>query len=358
MKILKPVLLLVLLTLFSTTAFSQYVPVTATSPEQSGDSKMASGDFAGAVKDYSQQWISWMAGKAEDDPETQKNRERLAEKLSKAIAKLSALPAVSDDTKLHAQKGAAFVKLAKSQAEFEKAVAEFQEAVNLAPWNYNYQFNLSVALKSAGHLKTALGFAKVAKLLAQNDNERDDAIALRAEIEAAGEIAVSAAANAAAEESAIKNRPRAIVQFLEQKFGGRIIVGQQICHGRPVVTCNDSEAQGSTWTQGARDGTYSWTPILTSSGNIDWSSRGYKFNFRVDSGNPNQIIISWADDGKEWLRGTVNGPDLRDVAWREPGSGTPLELRVYTGEGSTQIIEKMVGCDSSRNCFRERWLFR
>ena len=173
------------------------VAVRATTPEQAGDEKAAAGEYAGAIALYQKQWISCAAGINEGNAETQATRERLAEKLGNTLTKYQKSPVLSDETELYALKGAAFVKNAKSPADYEKAVKEFQDAVNGAPWMFDYQFNLAVALKSAGQFKTALGYAKVAKLLAQTDKDRHDALALRAEIEAAGEMAASSNAEAA-----------------------------------------------------------------------------------------------------------------------------------------------------------------
>ena len=168
------------------------IAIRATTPEQAGDEKAAAGEYAGAIALYQKQWISCAAGINEGNAETQATRERLAEKLGNTLTKYQKSPVLSDETELYALKGAAFVKNAKSPADYEKAVKEFQDAVNGAPWMFDYQFNLAVALKSAKQFKFALGYARVAKLLAQTDKDRHDALGLRAEIEAAGEMADSA----------------------------------------------------------------------------------------------------------------------------------------------------------------------
>ncbi len=191
------VLILVWLAGLAPNAFSQPVVVRASTPEQAADEKLAAGEYAGAISLFKTQWISCAAGMNEGNADTQATRERLGEKMANAVAKMTSRPAISDETELHALKGAAFVKNAASAGDFEKAVKEFQDAVNGAPWMFDYQFNLAVSLKSAKQFKFALGYAKVAKLLAQTDKDRHDALALRAEIEAAGEMAASANADAA-----------------------------------------------------------------------------------------------------------------------------------------------------------------
>ena len=110
--------------------------------------------------------------------------------MAAALAKVSAAPAVAEDADFHLGKGAALLKDPKIAAE--RAVKEFQDAVNLAPWVYDYHFNLASALKLAGQFPTALAYCKYARNLALNDKDRRDAAALRGEIEAATESAEAA----------------------------------------------------------------------------------------------------------------------------------------------------------------------
>lgn len=158
-------------------------------PEESGDEKMARGNYESALWDYSR-WGGYSAGFAdENNPDTQAYRERLVRKITAVLAKMDKPPAIPENAEFHAQKGAAFVKLAKTPADFAKAVKEFQDAVNIAPWVFDYHFNLAVAYKLAGQFKSALNSLNLAKLLAPSDKDRRDMNGLRAEIEAAQEMA-------------------------------------------------------------------------------------------------------------------------------------------------------------------------
>ena len=223
------VLLFVLLTALGA-AYAQSLPqptatpiaVRATTPEQSGDEKMAAGQYADAIFYYKTQWASFMVGRNEGDPDTLAARERLVGKMAAAVGKLDKAPAIPENAEFSGQKGTAFVKLAKTPADFARAVKEFQDAVNLAPWVFDYHFNLAVAYKSAEQFKLALNSLMLAKLLAPNDNERRDALKLRAEIEAAQEMAASSNAEAEKEAAAkaASNTPQAREAALLKKVEG------------------------------------------------------------------------------------------------------------------------------------------
>ena len=88
------------------------------------------------------------------------------------------------------------MKLAKGPADYVKAQNEFTVATTLAPWVFEYHYNLAIARKSAADFNGAISSAKLAKILAQNEKDRRDANGLRAEIEAAQDIAGSAKAEA------------------------------------------------------------------------------------------------------------------------------------------------------------------
>lgn len=157
------------------------------SMEEAGDKKMAEGSYESALWHYSK-WGAFSAGFGEDNPDTHAYRERLVGKMAAVIAKMAKPPVIPEYSEFHAQKGAALVKLAKTPADFAKAVKEFQDAVNQAPWVFNYHFNLAVAYKLAGQFKFALNSLNLARLLVPSDKDRRDMNGLRAEIEAAQEM--------------------------------------------------------------------------------------------------------------------------------------------------------------------------
>lgn len=180
---------------FAAGVFAQAVPtqtpiaVRAITTEQAGDEKMAAEDYAGAIFYYRIQ-TAWLNGRrGSTDADTLAVRERLAEKMGTALTKMNKLPDIPEKAEFHAAKGAEFVKKAKTPADFAKAVHEFQEAVLNAPWVFDYHFNLAVVYKSAGQFKFALNSLALAKLLSLSEKDRRDVNRLRAEIEAAQEMA-------------------------------------------------------------------------------------------------------------------------------------------------------------------------
>jgi tetratricopeptide (TPR) repeat protein len=239
MKTICDLILFVLVFLaFAATGYTQSMPqptstpivVRATTTEQAGDEKIAAGQFADAIFYYKTQWASFMVGRNDGDADTLAARERLVAKMAAAVVKLDKPLTIPENAEFSAQKGAAFINLAKTPADssnFPKAVKEFQEAVNLAPWVFNYHFNLAVAYKSDGQFKLALNSLALAKLLAPNDNERHDALKLRAEIEAAQEMAASSNAEAEKEAAAkaAADTPQAREAALLKKVeGARFVV--------------------------------------------------------------------------------------------------------------------------------------
>ena len=184
----------------------QITAIKPTTPEQSGDENAAAGKHAEAIAQYKTAWLGWFIGRNEADADLRSAHERLAGKMGATLAKMTTRPTIPEDADFHAQKGAAFVKLAKTPLDFLKAAGQFQEAVNAAPWVFDYHFNLAVAHKSAGQFKDALYSLSLAKLLAANEKDRRDANGLRAEIEAANEIASDPARATDAQRTSERNR--------------------------------------------------------------------------------------------------------------------------------------------------------
>ncbi|MBK8303479.1 MAG: hypothetical protein IPK98_08830 [Chloracidobacterium sp.] len=199
---------------------AQLVTVHPVTPEQSGDENAAAGKYAAAIDQYKTAWLGWFIGRNEADADLRSAHERLAGKMGAALAKMTSPPIPSEDADFHAQKGAAFVKLAKTPLDFLKAASQFQEAVNGAPWVFDYHFNLAVAYKSAGQFKDALYSLSLAKLLAANEKDRRDANALRAEIEAAQEIAAPAV-QAERENNNLPTRSKLLMVSSSLRIGSR-----------------------------------------------------------------------------------------------------------------------------------------
>ena len=112
-------------------------------------------------------------------------------KLAELYKQLEPPPAIPPDAEYHAQKGAAFAELAKEPADFQRAVAEFEQAILLAPWVGEYHYNTALMLKSkagTSDLEAAMRSIKLARLFAKDDKEKRDAAALSAKLEVALEV--------------------------------------------------------------------------------------------------------------------------------------------------------------------------
>ena len=121
-----------------------------------------------------------------------------ARKLAELLKQLDPPPAIPDDAKLHALKGAAFVKQTKSETDpaayaalYAKAAAEYQAASAAAPWVGDYYFNRASCEKSAGQFAAATAALKLDLIFARTEQDRDANLALRAEIETTQEIAAT-----------------------------------------------------------------------------------------------------------------------------------------------------------------------
>ena len=137
-----------------------------------------------------------------------------ARKLAELLKQLDPPPAIPDDAKLHALKGAAFVKQTKSETDraaypalFAKAAAEYQAASAAAPWVGEYYFNRAACEKSAGQFAAATAALKLDLIFARTEQDRDANLALRADIETTQEIA--ATRKSAAEKAAVTKKAKA-----------------------------------------------------------------------------------------------------------------------------------------------------
>ncbi len=180
------------------------VPVRAVTIE-TGHSVLAEGDYRGAFRIYSGTlWIIPYGslqlyrerGQTQQYDEQVVYVEKIVQGLAACVAKLDSPPAVPEDAEFHALKGAAFVKQAGDAAAFAKAAAEFRAAITTAPWVGEYHYNLAVCEKSAGQFGAARTAAKFAQILARDAKERRECLALRAELEAAQDLAAAKQAEA------------------------------------------------------------------------------------------------------------------------------------------------------------------
>ena len=156
-----------------------------------------------------------------------------ARKLAELLKQLDPPPAIPDDAKLHALKGAAFVKQTKSETDpdayaalFAKAAAEYQAASTAAPWVGDYYFNRASCEKSAGQFAAATAALKLDLIFARTEQDRDNNLALRADIETTQESA--ATRKLAAEKAKIDLAAKEAAAAAERANNVLIVPGKSI----------------------------------------------------------------------------------------------------------------------------------
>jgi tetratricopeptide (TPR) repeat protein len=182
---------IVVLTFLSLQSYAQEPVVARPMSEAWGDELVAKNQYRGAFDQYRSQWSAWqiiMRASAKNghvDKKAQENLVRLTKKMADALTKYSPPPAVPEGAMFSAQKGAAFVKLAKDVRDYQAAAEQFEVALWQAPWVSDFHYNLAVCQKNAGQFEPALMSLQFAAILAK---DKRDILALRAEIEAMSEI--------------------------------------------------------------------------------------------------------------------------------------------------------------------------
>jgi tetratricopeptide (TPR) repeat protein len=229
---------------------------------------------------------------------TEDNARRLAE-LSK---QLDPPPAVPEDAEFHALKGAAFVKQAGDAAAFAKAAAEFQAAITIAPWVGEYHYNLAVCEKSAGQFAAARTAAKFAQILARDDKERHDCLALRAELEAAQELAAVKQAEqekitrATEEKNKAEQAKRDVITRIKNAVGDRR-------YGMKTPSYSKTEQMG-----GVSD-----NELFNGGQYFLWDMR---LNTIYQYWKFDELHAElWDSKVGLWIRGESTGPDINDMRW-------------------------------------------
>lgn len=95
----------------------------------------------------------------------------LREKIIKLAQGLKPAPAVPDEAERRMVRGTAAFKGAKSVADYQDAVKEFEQATLAAPWYGDAYFNLGVAQDKAENYEAALRSLKFAQLVLPDNKE-------------------------------------------------------------------------------------------------------------------------------------------------------------------------------------------
>jgi tetratricopeptide (TPR) repeat protein len=126
----------------------------------------------------------------------------LREEVVKAAASLSPRPAIPEDANRPFIKAITFQKAAKDKAGYDLAIKAYREALVLAPWWPEANYNLSVALEAAGRYGEAADALKIYLLTKPSAADAAEAKNRLYALEARSELAQVESKNTDAEKSA------------------------------------------------------------------------------------------------------------------------------------------------------------
>lgn len=179
----KPVALTMVCLLFAISVYSQVAtqtpeikaaPVRARTGEEMGDESLEARDYKKAIFHYTLSWIGCRAGFGDGNSKIQANRERLAQKMSKALANMRYPPNEPEKALDHDWAGIAIGLNSNTVEEYYRAIKEWQEAVNLAPWNSDYHIAVARGFMKINRYALARDYAVVAGILAQKEDDKKE----------------------------------------------------------------------------------------------------------------------------------------------------------------------------------------
>lgn len=287
----------------------------------------------------------------------------MREKIIKLGGEMKPAPTIPEEAERRMARGTAAFKGAKSTADYQDAIKEFEAAVAAAPWYGDAYFNLGVAQDKAEKYGDALQSLKWA-LMSSPDSK--DIKALMYEVEFRKEKAEKAKAQAEAAANSPQGRAQAMLAILRKQYGGPamrlLICGTRL---NEYWHCTDAEARGKNWLDSTLvDSAPKWAPNP-----IAYKIDGKASDLvRIELGStfwPNSTIPS----SPGWIAcGKPNGDDPNNMNWyRCPDFSDPNQLmddvRVVfstTSDGQPMIEYRQacggkLGADS---CRRNQFILR
>jgi hypothetical protein len=235
--------------------------------------------------------------------------------LAQTIAPAPALP---DEAERRMARGTEAFKEAKSTADFQDAVKEFQQATLAAPWSGDAYFNLGLAQDKAGDYAGSLASLKLAQLASPGSKDIKD---LYYRVEYQRDKAAEQN-SAAAKQQAVEQEAAAAEEKNKQDFQNNI--GFLAGTWNSVKTAHDNGHQ------------YPWQVIITITGR--------------------NILI--ADPrGSKMLNGTIVGEDLRSIKWvRADETGhlpdsPPVDVTINKAANQINWTSPVQSVDSSGQWF-------
>ncbi len=188
----------------------------------------------------------------------------LREKIIKLAANMNPAPAIPDEADRHSARAAAFAKMAKSNADYDLTIAEYQQALQIAPWWGAAYYKLAVVLEATERFDEAANNLKLFLLTNPSKKNAGEAKERLYSIEAEKELAGKrhAAEQAAADaQRADEQWTRLSVYFVEQNKANAL-KGPWACSERcdsANLTVTDAGFSGTirfSWQPGKSGG---WT---------------------------------------------------------------------------------------------------
>lgn len=249
------------------------------------------------------------------------NDAALREKIIKQAQTLKPAPAMPEEAKRRMGRGQAALEMAKGPTDYENAAAEFQAAVNAAPWRADAYYNLGVAQEKAGHPAEAMASFKLYLVAAPKAKDKDEVEQRIYKLDYAADQAAKAAA-AEAEKAKKRQQNEAALSQLRQKVEGatysRLFCqtgviggddGQFYANSSDAFRAGNSSARGNGCTRNEYDGR-NW--IDGGSGAVE------RFDFS-ESGVVRLVFISsFPAPHSTDLIGTPDGPSMSDIKWECP----------------------------------------
>jgi hypothetical protein len=279
------------------------------------------------------------------------NDNALREKIIKLAPTLKPAPDLPDAAITFEGRAQFAFGSAKSEDDFLAAAREYEKAVAAAPWVPGYYADLCTIYQKAGKFAEAKRHCGFYLLGLTDPAQRTDVKRRIAGLDFGIEKATEKA-----------NGPQALVQQLQSKYGNRRVMSKLLCKrltrdGQIDLYCNDSEArQGTTWRPGAPDGSWNWMPMLSPAKSSDFRSYNMRYQFRLDTGNPNRIIFTADNNGEkdDWFCGLAKGATIKDIEWKYCQDGKAADLSFGATPDGRSTVDMNRFCDAARNCQRER----
>lgn len=102
------------------------------------------------------------------------NDNALREQIIKLAIRITPAPTMPDEAERHIARGTEAFKEAKSTADYQAAVQEFQQATLAAPWSADTYFNLGLAQDKAEDFEASLRSLKLAQLASPGSKDIKD----------------------------------------------------------------------------------------------------------------------------------------------------------------------------------------